>query len=130
MLWAATALVCIPIASGCHLNDPNHNPKIRYQLAIIHANEFLKESGSSLRCHYPSYDLEMFSRFWYDEETETEHPLVLYDYLKTTNESGPRRFVIAYDKFDRRTYLRTDLRSNQNLAGWEEFKKHQIEQSE
>jgi hypothetical protein len=101
--------------SGCVINDPNHNEKIRFSMARIHAERVLAESGSSLRPCPPDYELMTFWRKHYDEPTRAVHVYELYDFLKTSAQPGPDRFVIAYDKATRKTYLRADLRSNENL---------------
>ncbi|GJM25525.1 MAG: hypothetical protein DHS20C16_19400 [Phycisphaerae bacterium] len=88
---------------------------MRYQMAHLHAARVLEEAGSGLRPYRPDYDLEVFWRKHYDKEAEILHVYQLYDFLKTSQEPGPKRFVIAYDKATRETYLRKDLRSNRNL---------------
>lgn len=108
MLYCGFALV-----SGCTINDPNHNEKIRYSMADIHARRVLAEAG--LGEDRGKYELMVFWRRHYDEDTKLVHVLELYDYLKTSPAPGPDRFVIAYDKATRKTYLRSDLRSNENL---------------
>lgn len=37
--------------AGCTINDPNHNDKIRYSMAMIHAERVLKDAGSPLDIH-------------------------------------------------------------------------------
>jgi len=103
------------MSTGCYLGDPNHNPKVRYAMATRHAREALKDAGYDLTPGYPDYDLMIFGRRHYDRETEVLHHLVLYDFLKIADKPGPNRFVIAYDTATRETYLRPDLRSNENL---------------
>jgi len=94
------------------MNDPNHNDKIRFSMAYAHAEQVLKEQGSSSS----TYDVMVFWRRHYDENTHVIHDCQLYDFLKTTAGPGPEHFVIAYDKATRETYLRTDLRSDQNIT--------------
>lgn len=102
---------------GCALHktgDPNHNEKIRYQMAHAHAGELLQAAGSDLDAH-DDYDLMIFFRRHNDLVRRIVHRYELYDFLKTSPKPGPERFVIAYDDATRRTYLRSDLRSNENL---------------
>ncbi len=98
-----------------HGSDPNNNDKLRYVKAHNHAQKVLRESGSELSPYPPDYDLMTFWRRHYVEETLTIHDCQLYDFLKTSEKPGPDRFVIAYDKATRKTYLRADLRSNENI---------------
>lgn len=56
-----------------------------------------------------------FRRGHYDAETKVFHKYQLYDFLKTSPGPGPAHFVIAYDTATRKTCLRADLRSNQDL---------------
>jgi hypothetical protein len=106
------------INSGCsllYINDPNSNDKIRYSMAHAHAERGLREAGSKLHPYSPDYDVMVFWRRHYDEKTQTIHDCQLYDFLKTSRQPGPDRFVIAYDMATRKTYLRTDLRSDVNI---------------
>lgn len=114
--------VCAALATGCHLNDPNHNGKMRYDMASKHARQFLRDSGSILDSS-DDYELKIFYRQHYDAETRVVHNLTLYDFVKVSEGPGPKGFVIAYDKHDRQTHLRGDLRTDKNLSGWEEFRK-------
>lgn len=105
-------------SGGCNLlfiNDPNHNEKIRYSMAHGHAARVLKESGSALEPYRPDYDYLVFFRRHYDESTHAFHSCELYDFLKISDKPGPERFVIAYEKETKKTYLRTDLRTNLNI---------------
>jgi hypothetical protein len=107
------------LTSGCsllHMNDPNHNDKIRYSMAYGHAAKVIQEAGSELKAGHPDYDVMTFWRRHYDEEARILHDCQLYDFLKVSKHPGPDRFVIAYDKATRETYLRADLRSNENLS--------------
>ncbi len=107
------------------MNDPNHNGKMRYSMATIHARNFLKDQvGITNERPLEDYDLMVFYRQHYDFETRECHNLTLYDYLKNNkNAEGPERFVIAYDKFDRKTYVRDNLRSNEDIESWDEFQR-------
>ncbi len=109
------SMYSLVILSGCAINDPNKNDKIRYSMAHIHANRVLTEAGSNLESHYPDYSMMTFRRDHYDRSTHVVHVCELYDFLKVSPEPGPERFVIAYDKVTRKTYLRANLRSNENL---------------
>ena len=97
--------------TGCRINDPNYNDKMRWAMAQSHAKSVLEDSAANLE----SYDVEEFLRRHYDSETKVIHDYRLYDYLKTSPGPGPDRFVIAYDPVTRQTYLRKNLRSNENL---------------
>ena len=109
-------VVCLlALLSGCSLNDPNRNGKVRNSMASVHAGKVLSDAGSSLKPYHPDYDLMIFGRRHYDESTTTLHLYTLYDFLKVSPEPGPDHFVIAYDKATRKTYLRSDLRSNENM---------------
>jgi hypothetical protein len=100
--------------TGCALSDPNHNPKVRYAWAHQHAERVLRDAGTQLS-PYSDYDLMTFYRRQWDESAEVMHKYELYDFLKICATPGPPRFVIAYDMATRKTYLRADLRSNENL---------------
>lgn len=100
---------------GCTLNDPNRIDKVRYSMAHDHAQKVLLQSGSKLNAFY-DYDLMTFGRRHFDEDTRILHRYQLYDFVKKTDAHGPERFVIAYDYATRKTYLRSDLRSNENLT--------------
>ncbi len=102
------------LSGGCTTNDPNHNDKMRYAMARIHANRVLEQLSDDLSV-LEDYDLETFWRKHYDQETRVVHIYQLYDFLKISDRHGPNRFVIAYDKVTRKTYLRSDLRSNEDL---------------
>ncbi len=84
-------------------------------MAHGHARKVLRKAGSDLRPYHPDYELMIFWRRFYDESTMTIHDCQLYDFLKLSSRLGPCRFVIAYDKATRETYLRADLRSDENL---------------
>ena len=112
----AVSAAFVPGCALLSMNDPNANDKIRYQMAHLHAQRVLREAGSQLRPYTPDYDLMTFWRRDYDEQTTVIHDYQLYDFLKTSREPGPDRFEIAYDTATRETYLRTDLRSNQNVG--------------
>lgn len=101
-------LICI---AGCTFDDPNANEKIRYQMAKMHAISELERVHADLE----DYDLMVFHRRHYDQESREVHHYELYDYLKTSSGAGPVRFVVAYDNVTRQTYLRSDLRSNSNI---------------
>ncbi len=106
--FAGALLLLVMMLSGCSLlamNDPNSNDKIRWGLAHGHAERVLKEAGSKLRPYAPDYDMKTF---W------TSHS-EFYDFLKTSTKPGPNRFVIVYDSEKRKTYLRADLHSDENL---------------
>ncbi|QDV89027.1 hypothetical protein RAS2_00880 [Phycisphaerae bacterium RAS2] len=111
MLASGTTL----FLSGCLINDPNHNEKVRWGLAEEHATNALTESGWELSC--TDYELMVFWRRHTPKENGmyVVHDLQLYEYLKKSEKPGPDRFVIAYDKATRKTHLRSDLRSNENL---------------
>ena len=111
----AVAVCLFALLSGCAINDPNRNDKIRYSMAHIHAKRALSEAGSSLTPYRPDYELMVFWRRHYDTCTKTIHDCQLYDFLKVSPKPGPERFVIAYDKATRKTYLRADLRSDENM---------------
>ena len=111
----AVAVCLVALLSGCAINDPNRNGKLRYSMAHIHAKRALSEAGASLTPYRPDYGLMIFCRRHYDTRTETIHDYQLYDFLKLTPKPGPNRFVIAYDDVTRKTYLRADLRSDENL---------------
>ena len=111
----AVAVCLFALLSGCAINDPNRNDKIRYSMAHAHAKRSLSEAGSSLTPYWPDYELLTFWRRHYDTPTKTIHDYKLYDFLKVSPEPGPSRFVIAYDTATRKTYLRADLRSNENM---------------
>ena len=85
-------------------------------MALEHAEHVIRETGSNLRPYHPDYELMIFWRRDYDESTKILHHYELYDLMKTSQQPGPDRFVIAYDKVTRKTYLRTDLRSNENIT--------------
>ena len=114
-LLIAVFVCFLALRSGCAINDPNRNDKMRYQMAHSHARRVLTETGSDLTPYSPDYELMIFWRRHYDESTKTVHDCQLYDFVKASPEPGPERFVIAYDKATRKTYLRADLRSNENL---------------
>lgn len=86
-------------------------------MAYEHAQSALHESGWTLD-PYKDYDLEIFRRRFAErvEQEYRHHDLELYDFLKKASSPGPDRFVIAYDNVTKATYLRQDLRSNENLA--------------
>ena len=102
------------LCAGCWLCGPNHNDKMRYSMALGHADRALREVGCDLS-YSDDYALMEFWRVYYDERENVLHELKLYDFLKTAKGSGPDRFVIAYDFVRRQTYLRADLRSDENL---------------
>ena len=102
------------LSGGCTINDPNHNDKIRYSMARIHADRVLEQINDELSSR-DDYDLVTFWRRHWDSETKVMHVYKLYDFVKTSDRPGPKRFVIAYDKVTRKTYLRSELRSNENL---------------
>lgn len=102
--------------AGCNLSDPNYNDKMRYQMAHLHAADVLKAAGCELSPFGGgNYNLMEFWTKYYDEKTKIVHFYQLYDFLKICDKPGPDRFVIAYDTVTRKTYLRSDLRSNVNL---------------
>jgi hypothetical protein len=111
ILTGATTL-CL---SGCLINDPNHNEKVRWGLAEQHAKNALHDSGWGLTSS--DYERMLFWRRHTPKESGLYivHDLQLYEYRKISEKPGPDRFVIAYDKATRKTYLRSDLRSNENL---------------
>jgi len=94
-------------------------------MATRHALRFLKdEVGVKHERPLGNYDLMIFYRQHYDKQLRETHNLTLYDYLKNDSSAeGPERFIIAYDKFDRRTYLRDSLRSNEDIESWEEYQR-------
>jgi len=98
---------------SCTLNDPNTNEKMRFGMATQHALGVIEQANQQLTL--ADYDLEVFWRKHYDESTKTTHFYELYDFAKKSANPGPDRFVIAYDRHTRNTYLRADLRSNENL---------------
>jgi hypothetical protein len=107
-------VVAVLSLSGCTINDPNHNAKIRYSMAMGHAQRVLKEAGSSLEI-LKDYNTLTFRRMHFDHDTRVVHVFELYDFVKNSPGVGPEAFVIAYDKVTRKTYLRADLRTNENL---------------
>jgi hypothetical protein len=107
----------LPLLVGC-LSDPNHMAGVRYLHVLEHAAKTLDESGSSLKPFKPDYQLMIFRREPDGLVIEGKPDLELYDFFKTTSERGPDRFVIVYDRRTRETYLRDDLRSNENLERW------------
>jgi hypothetical protein len=110
--WTCRSVICLlSILPGCALTDPNHNEKIRWGMAQVHAGDVIKNAGADPR----QYEQEVFTRKYYDRATHVVHVYELYDFMKTSPDPGPDRFVIAYDKATRKTYLRSDLRSNENL---------------
>lgn len=120
-ILTVTFCACLIVAPcGCSnaiksMDDPNVNPKIRFMMATSHAREVLADAGNGQTPNQLDYDMMIFTRRVFDESTQTEHHLELYDFLKTSSHCGPQRFVIAYDDVTRKTYLRSDLRSNENL---------------
>lgn len=96
------------------IDDPNHNDKIRYHMAMKHAEHVLRETGSKLSV-FDDYELMIFLRKHFDRTTRMVHRYQLYDFVKKADGDGPMRFVIAYNKATKKTYLRNDLRSNKNL---------------
>lgn len=112
LILAGATFLCLP---GCLINDPNHNEKVRWGLAEEHAMNALRDSGCRLTCS--DYELMVFWRRHTPKENGLYivHDMQLYDYIKKSEKPGPDHFVIAYDKATRKTYLRSDLRSNENL---------------
>jgi len=115
-----------PLSNGCRMNDPNHNGKMRHSMAMKHARSFLKDDvGVTNERPLDDYDLMVFYRQHYDKQLQETHNLTLYDFLKNDKRAvGPDRFVIAYDKFDRKTYVRDNLRSNEDIESWDEFQRN------
>lgn len=112
---ASCASVLAFCLAGCALSDPNYNPKVRYAWAHKHAERVLRDAGTQLTPYWPNYELMCFYRQHWDKSTEVMHEYELYDFLKICDRPGPPRFVIAYDMATRKTYLRAELRSNENL---------------
>lgn len=109
-------LIClVALGAGCNLNDPNRVAQIRHLMANEHARAVLQAAGSSLSPESPDYSVLVFWRNHLDSANNTQHRYELYDFVKTSQAPGPESFVIAYDNVTRSTYLRSDLRSNQNL---------------
>ncbi|GMV96487.1 MAG: hypothetical protein AMXMBFR83_08530 [Phycisphaerae bacterium] len=75
-------------------------------MARHHARRVLREAGSTLSAGHPAYGVMTFRRRHSDEKIGTIHGTIhdcrLDDFLKTSKEPGPDRFVIAYDKASRR----------------------------
>jgi hypothetical protein len=102
------------ILSGHELDDPNIIPQARYQMAHLHAQQALADAGFSTDHFRDQFDLEIFTRRHVDGDVV--HHYELYEFLKTAPTPGPERIVIAYDDVTRTTYIRRDLRSNQDLT--------------
>jgi hypothetical protein len=110
VLW-----LCItPFLAGCALNAPNQNEKARYSMVMNHARQVLREAGSSLAPHR-DYDRAIFWRKYYDKDAHNMRVWELYDFVKIAPGPGPEHFVIVYEENTRKTYLRTNLRSVENL---------------
>ena len=115
MTKTTLAAFLLALLSGC-IEDLSRIEKLRYSMAHVHAQKVLSDAGSSLSPYHPDYELMVFWRYYIDECTpKTLHECKLYDFLKVSPEPGPDHFVIAYDKATRKTYLRSDLRSNENM---------------
>ena len=112
-LTTAVAVCLFALLSGCVFSDPNLWGQARFQMAHRHAQRVVSPYG--ITPYAPNYDLEIFWRKHYDAATGKHHSYELYDFLKVSPQPGPDRFVIAYDRATRKTYLRADLRSNDNL---------------
>ena len=84
-----------------------------FQKAHRHARRALREAGFDISPHCPNYELEIFWRV--DRRDSPFRYYVLYDFLKVSAKPGPDRFVIASDMVTHKTYLRADVRSNENL---------------
>jgi hypothetical protein len=98
------------------MNDPNWNEKVRESMVLAHASKVLAKTSCVPKPSLNDYDQMTFARKHYDKDTKIVHIYVLYDYLrKQTPGCGPERFVIAYDKATKRTYLRRNLRSNDDI---------------
>ncbi len=106
--------LAILASGGCYASDPNRNPKMRHWMAHQHADRVLAQVGDGLSC-FDDYDLMVFWRRHFDEETRVLHDYQLYDVVKTSDRPGLKRFIIAYDTATRKTYLRSELRSNENI---------------
>ena len=112
---SAVVVFCVLSATGCAINDPNRNSKVRYVMVRQHASRALKEAGYEVRPYWPDYEAMQFDRFYYDKAGDSYHNWELTDFLKITDKPGPDRFVIVYERETRKTYLRSNLRSNENL---------------
>ncbi len=110
----------LTLTTGCTqlgylLEDPNRNDKMRYSMAHIHADRVLREAGSNLSSYRPDYNTIVFIRRPCGKSTGVRHKYELWEFLKTSSQPGPSRFVIAYDNVTRKTYLRANLHSDENL---------------
>jgi len=49
--WLSLVFVSLVVAlsTGCRMNDPNYNGKLRYSMATIHASSFLKNQGAIVK---------------------------------------------------------------------------------